>query len=41
MKKKIGLVLLSSMVVPTLYHVRKFYMYNKMINKYNKNHNYN
>lgn len=40
MKKKLGLVLLSSIVVPALYQGRRFYVYNKMINRYNREHSF-
>lgn len=40
MKKKLGLVLLTSIVVPTIYQGRRFYVYNKMVNKYRKDHSF-
>ena len=35
--KKIGLILLTSILVPTLYEGRKYLVFNKMVNKYENN----
>ena len=34
--RKIALILLASLVVPSLYEGRKYYVYNKMVNKYKR-----
>ena len=35
--KRLGLILLTSILVPTLYEGRKYLVYSKMVNKYEKN----
>lgn len=34
--KKLGFILLTSLLLPTLYEGRKYYVYAKMVNKYER-----
>lgn len=36
--KKIGFILLASLLIPTLYEERKYYVYSKMVKKYENDH---
>ncbi len=38
--KKVGFILIASLLVPTLYEGRKYYAYNKMVKKYQRTNNY-
>ena len=38
--KKVGFILIASLLVPTLYEGRKYYAYNKMIKKYQRANSY-